>query len=123
MGFAAFLILLPLAITSTRGWMKRLGKFWRWLHQWVYLAALLVIVHYVWLVKADVREPLTYGAVVVLLLVMRIPRVRQAVSRLRNRLRMTAGSVLSRRRQTAVYSRADKVERLPPRSYGGGGEK
>jgi DMSO/TMAO reductase YedYZ heme-binding membrane subunit len=58
------------------------------LHQWVYLAALLVIVHYVWLVKADIREPLLYGAVVVVLLVMRVPFIRQAVSRLRNRLQL-----------------------------------
>jgi methionine sulfoxide reductase heme-binding subunit len=86
-GFAAFLILLPLAITSTKGWMKRLGQLWKKLHQWVYLAALLVIVHFVWLVKADIREPLLYGAVVVALLVFRIPRVRQWVSRIRNQPR------------------------------------
>ena len=86
-GLAAFLILLPLAITSTRGWMRRLGQTWKKLHQWVYLAALLVIVHFVWLVKADIREPLLYGAVVVLLLIFRIPRVRQVVSRIRNRSR------------------------------------
>jgi len=86
-GLAAFLILLPLAITSTRGWMKRLGQTWKKLHQWVYLAALLVIVHFVWLVKADIREPLMYGAVVVALLVFRISRVRQWVSRVRNQPR------------------------------------
>jgi len=86
-GFAAFLILLPLAITSTQGWMKRLGQVWKKLHQWVYLAALLVIVHFVWLVKADIREPLWYGVVVVLLLIFRIPRVRQVVSRIRHRSR------------------------------------
>jgi sulfoxide reductase heme-binding subunit YedZ len=112
-GFAAFLILLPLAITSTRGWMKRLGIVWKRLHQWVYLAALLVIVHFVWLVKADVREPLTYGAVVVLLLVLRIPRVRQAASSLRNRLRRIADSGLSRKRQTIAYTRPDEAGRLP----------
>ena len=86
-GLAAFLILLPLAITSTRGWMRRLGQTWKKLHQWVYLAALLVIVHFVWLVKADIREPLMYGAVVVALLVFRIPRVRQWASRIRNQPR------------------------------------
>jgi sulfoxide reductase heme-binding subunit YedZ len=83
-GLAAFTILLPLAITSTRGWMKRMGLAWKKLHQWVYLAALLVIVHFVWLVKADIREPLMYGAVVVTLLVFRIPRIRKWVSRIRN---------------------------------------
>ena len=85
-GLAAFTILLPLAITATRGWMKRLGPAWKKLHRWVYLAALLVILHFVWLVKADIREPLTYGAVVVVLLMVRIPRVRQWVSQVRHRL-------------------------------------
>ena len=86
-GFAAFLILLPLAITSTRGWMRRLGQTWKKLHQSVYLAALFVIIHFVWLVKADIREPLMYGAVVVALLAFRIPRVRQWVSRICNQPR------------------------------------
>jgi sulfoxide reductase heme-binding subunit YedZ len=84
-GLGAFLILLPLAITSTKGWMKRLGQAWKRLHQWVYVAALLVIVHFVWLVNSDIREPLAYGAIVVVLLVMRVPVVRRAISRLRNR--------------------------------------
>ena len=84
-GFAAFLVMLPLAITSTKGSMKRLGRTWKRLHQWVYVAALLVIVHYVWLVKADIREPLLYGALVVLLLLLRIPAIRQAASSLRVR--------------------------------------
>jgi methionine sulfoxide reductase heme-binding subunit len=84
-GFAAFVILLPIAITSTKGWMKRLGQAWRKLHRWVYLAVLLVIVHFVWLVKLDVREPLAYGAIVVALLVMRLAPVRQIVARVRNR--------------------------------------
>lgn len=86
-GFAAFMILIPLAITSTKGWMRRLGRYWKRLHQLVYLAALLVIVHFVWLVKADIRRPLTYGAVVVLLLILRIPHLRRALSHLRYRLR------------------------------------
>jgi sulfoxide reductase heme-binding subunit YedZ len=85
-GFAAFLLLLPLAITSTRGWMKRLGKRWKRLHQAVYPAAILVIVHYVWLVKADRREPLAWGAVVLLLLALRLPAVRRRLSGLSARL-------------------------------------
>src|SRR5919205_3482280 len=64
-GFAAFLLLMPLAMTSTQGWMRRLGKRWKVLHRLVYLAAPLVIVHFVWLVKADIREPLLYGALVI----------------------------------------------------------
>jgi sulfoxide reductase heme-binding subunit YedZ len=83
-GFAAFLILLPLALTSTKGWQRRLGKLWKRLHQWVYVAALLVIVHYVWLVKSDIREPLLYGGIVVLLLLARVPGIRRRLSSLRH---------------------------------------
>jgi sulfoxide reductase heme-binding subunit YedZ len=84
-GFAAFLILLPLAITSTRGWKVRLGKNWRRLHRLVYLAAILAVIHYVWLVKADIREPLSYGAGVLLLLVARLSVVRKGLSDFRQR--------------------------------------
>lgn len=82
-GFAAGVILLALAVTSTRGWMKRLGQTWTKLHKFVYLAGILVIVHYVWLVKSDIRTPLLYGALVLMLLILRIPFVRRAASRLR----------------------------------------
>ena len=82
-GFAAGLILLSLAITSTKGWMKRLGRTWTRLHKFVYLAGILVIVHYVWLVKSDIRVPLLYGALVLLLLILRIPYVRRSVSQIR----------------------------------------
>lgn len=80
MGLATFLTLLPLALTSTKGWQKRLGKTWRDLHRWVYLAVILAVVHFVWLVKSDIREPLAYGAVAVMLLVLRIPAVRRVVN-------------------------------------------
>lgn len=86
-GFSAFLILLPLAITSTRGWMKRLGKNWKRLHRLVYLAGLLVVVHFVWLVKSDIREPLAYGAVIGLLLLLRLPVIRKNISKMRSRIR------------------------------------
>jgi sulfoxide reductase heme-binding subunit YedZ len=79
-GFAAFLILLPMAITSTKGWQKRLGKRWKSLHKWVYLAGVLAVIHYVWLVKSDIREPLVYGAIVGILLILRIPAVKKKVS-------------------------------------------
>jgi sulfoxide reductase heme-binding subunit YedZ len=85
-GFAAFLILIPLAITSTKGWMRRLGKNWKRLHQWVYLASLLVIVHFVWLVKSDIRRPLAYGAVVVFLLLLRTPWARRMGKKIRSQL-------------------------------------
>ncbi|MBK9712278.1 MAG: sulfoxide reductase heme-binding subunit YedZ [Kouleothrix sp.] len=85
-GFTAFLLLLPLAVTSTKGWMRRLGKRWKKLHRLVYLAAPLAVVHFVWLVKADIREPLTYGAAVAALLLLRTPRVRRALTSLRYRV-------------------------------------
>lgn len=86
-GFAAFLLLTPLALTSTRGWMRRLGKWWRRLHRAVYIAGPLVIVHYVWLVKADRREPLLWGAVLLLLLTLRLPAVRRRLGGLWRRAR------------------------------------
>ena len=61
-GFAAFLILVPLAVTSTRGWIRRLGKRWATLHRGVYVATGLGVVHFYWLVKADVRLPLLLAA-------------------------------------------------------------
>jgi sulfoxide reductase heme-binding subunit YedZ len=83
-GFAAFTLLLPLAITSTRGWMKRLGKRWKQLHRLVYLAALLAVIHYTWLVKSDIRQPLAFGLAVLLLLAARLPVVRRMTVRLRS---------------------------------------
>ena len=64
-GFAAFLLMVPLALTSTTGWIRRLGrKRWQTLHRLVYVTAVLGVVHYWWLVKADISRPLTYGAIV-----------------------------------------------------------
>ena len=84
-GFSAFLCLLPLAITSTKGWMRRLGKKWKQLHRLIYLAGILVIIHFVWLVKSDIREPLAYGAMIVLLLFLRLTPIKKALVNLRER--------------------------------------
>lgn len=74
-GFTSFLLLIPLAVTSTNGMIRRLGgKRWKKLHRLVYAAAIGGVVHYVWLVKADIRRPLTYGVVVALLLGYRAAR-------------------------------------------------
>ncbi len=71
-GFAALVVLVPLAITSTHKMMKRLGaKRWTKLHKLVYLAAILVVLHYLWLVKKDGSRPLIYGAALGLLLAIR----------------------------------------------------
>jgi len=72
-GFAGFVLLIPLAITSTAGWIRRLGgKRWQALHRLIYFAAIAGVIHYLWLVKADIREPLEYGAVLAVLLGYRL---------------------------------------------------
>ena len=71
-GFAAWLLLLPLALTSTRGWMRRLGRNWGRLHRLVYAVAVLAVLHFWWVVKADVREPLLYAAILAALLGWRL---------------------------------------------------
>ena len=72
-GFAAFVLLVPLALTSTAASIRRLGgKRWRALHRLIYAAAIAGVIHYIWLVKADIRKPLEYGAVLALLLAYRI---------------------------------------------------
>jgi sulfoxide reductase heme-binding subunit YedZ len=68
-GFTGFVLMLPLAITSTAGWIRRLGgKRWQRLHRLVYASAIAGVIHYYWLVKSDVRKPLLYGFLVALLL-------------------------------------------------------
>ncbi len=72
-GFTAFLLLMPLALTSTKGWIRRLGKRWTRLHMLVYVSAVLGVIHYYWLVKSDVRLPLLLAAIYVVLMSARIP--------------------------------------------------
>lgn len=76
-GFLAWLLLLPLALTSTRGMMRRLGRRWGQLHKLVYLIGVLAVLHFWWLVKADIREPLIHAAILGLLLLLRWPRKRK----------------------------------------------
>jgi methionine sulfoxide reductase heme-binding subunit len=72
-GFAGFLLLIPLALTSTAGWIRRLGgKRWHALHQLIYFSALAGVIHYYWLVKADVRKPMEYAFVLALLMGYRV---------------------------------------------------
>ncbi len=92
-GFSAFLILLPLALTSTKGWQKRLRRRWATLHKWVYLAGVLAVFHYIWVQKADIRQPVLWGVLLALLLALRIPAVRTRAAQLRGRMR---GAWLSR---------------------------
>ncbi|KAA3612501.1 MAG: sulfoxide reductase heme-binding subunit YedZ [Calditrichaeota bacterium] len=62
-GFSAFILLIPLAITSTKGWIRRLGKKWKKLHYLVYLVAVLGVVHFWWLVKKDITEPMIFAII------------------------------------------------------------
>lgn len=73
-GFAALLMLIPLAVTSTAGWRRRMGRDWSRLHRLIYIIAVLVVWHYWWQVKLDVREPFVYAAILVVLLGWRLLR-------------------------------------------------
>ena len=70
-GFLAWLLLVPLAVTSTRGWMRRLGRNWGRLHRLVYPIAALAVLHFWWIVKSDWREPALYAALLSILLAWR----------------------------------------------------
>jgi len=87
-GLLAFLLLLPLAITSTRGWMRRLGRRWKSLHRLVYPAAILGVWHYYWQVKLDTLEPTVYAVILAALLAFRLYEAR--ARRVRQRLREAA---------------------------------
>ena len=72
-GFSAFVLMIPLAVTSTAGSIRRLGgRNWQRLHRLIYLTGILGVVHYLWLVKADKRKPLEYGFVLCVLLLYRV---------------------------------------------------
>jgi methionine sulfoxide reductase heme-binding subunit len=72
-GLAAFLLLVPLAVTSTRAMVRRLGRRWKSLHRAVYAIGVLAVVHFLWLVKADLLEPGIYALILVILLLARVP--------------------------------------------------
>ena len=72
-GFTAFVLMIPLALTSTTGWIRRLGgKRWNTLHRLIYATAVLGVIHYYWLVKADTQRPIRYGIVIGVLLIARL---------------------------------------------------
>jgi len=98
-GFTAFVLLIPLAITSTSGMIRRLGgKRWQLLHRLIYVIAVLGVIHYYWLVKSDVRKPLEYAFLVGILLAWRL------------------GAWLIGRRQQAVPSAVKRPERTSAES-------
>lgn len=76
-GFAAWLLLVPLAITSTQGWMRRLGRQWGRLHKLIYAIGVFAVLHFWWLVKSDIREPALYAGILAVLLGWRVWKWRQ----------------------------------------------
>ena len=93
-GLPSLLILTVLVLTSTRGWMRRLGKRWKWLHRLVYLAGILVVLHFAWArkgdlfsLRGDIRAPLAVGLLLLILLILRLPSVRRWSAGMRLKLR------------------------------------
>jgi sulfoxide reductase heme-binding subunit YedZ len=84
-GFTAFCLLVPLALTSTRGIRQRLGRHWQRLHRLVYPAAVAALLHFVWIQKADYREPLIYASVFLALMVVRSAWTGRLLTSLRTR--------------------------------------
>jgi sulfoxide reductase heme-binding subunit YedZ len=101
-GFAAFLCLIPLTLTSTKGWQRRLRRRWFALHRLAYVAGVLAIIHFVWLVKADVRRPLQYGAVLAALLLLRVPALRRAARRFQGQRRVRQATAVQPRQTAAT---------------------
>jgi len=93
-GFPAFVLLIPLAITSTKGWIRRLGKRWQLVHRLVYVSATLAVLHFFWKrsVKEDVFEPLVFAGILACLLAFRLARGRGA-ELLRSALRRRSGEL------------------------------
>jgi sulfoxide reductase heme-binding subunit YedZ len=82
MGFLAFVLMVPLAITSTKGWIRRLGKRWQMLHRLIYISAVCAAVHYLWKVKVMIGSPVYYGVAIGLLIAWRLVwQVRSSNSR------------------------------------------
>jgi methionine sulfoxide reductase heme-binding subunit len=72
MGFIAFVLMIPLAVTSTKGWIRRLGRRWQVLHRLIYVSAICAAVHYLWKVKVMIGSPVYYAAAIALLLLFRV---------------------------------------------------
>jgi len=90
-GLLAFALLIPLALTSTNGWQKRLGRRWKVLHRLVYFAVPLSILHYFWL-ERDIKDwVLVYAALVAFLFVVRLPDIRRSIARKRQREQIISG--------------------------------
>jgi methionine sulfoxide reductase heme-binding subunit len=85
LGFTAFLLLVPLAVTSTKGWIRRLGKKWTLLHRLVYVAAICAVIHFAWKVKVFTGDPVLYAVILTLLLGFRLAWFLRTQNRTENR--------------------------------------
>jgi sulfoxide reductase heme-binding subunit YedZ len=101
-GLSALLILLPLALTSTKGMQKRLGKAWKKLHRWVYAAGILAVIHYIWVVKVPFGKPTLYAVILAILLSARIPAVRAWLSTLRPKPAAKVGAAARKQPKVAA---------------------
>lgn len=72
MGFTAFVLMIPLALTSTKGWIRRLGRKWQTLHRLIYISGVCAAIHYLWKVKVMIGSPVYYAAVIAALLAFRV---------------------------------------------------
>lgn len=87
-GLSAWLIMLPLAITSNKYSQKRLKRNWKKLHKWVYASGVLAIIHYFWLVKVgNYKDPVLFGTILAVLFVLRLPTVRKSITTFRRNLK------------------------------------
>jgi len=91
-GMTAFVILVPLAATSTKGAIRRLGKRWSTIHKGIYVAATLGVIHFYWLVKADTRLPIALGACLLVLLALRVRAPERRATRLEVEVETPVGS-------------------------------
>ncbi len=89
MGFTAFVLMIPLAVTSTKGWIRRLGRRWQMLHRLIYISAIAAAVHYLWKVKVMIGSPVYYAVIIAILLAFRVVRQLRSASAVR---RQTAGA-------------------------------
>jgi sulfoxide reductase heme-binding subunit YedZ len=106
-GMTAWTLMLPLALTSTAGWIRRLGgKRWQKLHRLIYASAAAGVIHFVWLVKADLRRPLTYGVILGVLLAYRIAGWLAGKAAISNQ-----PSALSQRKQQSAVSHQQSAEK------------
>jgi sulfoxide reductase heme-binding subunit YedZ len=103
LGFTAFVLLIPLAVTSTKGWVRRLGgRRWQRLHQLIYVSSAAAVLHFLWLVKLDKREPVIYAAILVVLLAARLIYLRRERRARQGRRPTQAATSAAERRVEAI---------------------